>query len=115
MVAVRTAGLAFDSIIAYVSRSGELVPMVQEDYLRTLLQVANERFEVNSERKGRFREAFLRAIDSGGRATRETKEGWEPAEQRRERKRAEGFRRKAEVQQQKSALKEDERNNDLES
>lgn len=83
------------------------MPMVQESYLRTLLQVANERFQVNTERKERFCEAFLRAVDGEGRAGREAKEGWEPAEQRRERKRAEGLRRKAELQQQKSREKEE--------
>lgn len=102
-MAVRTAGLAFDSIVAYLDSAGTVTPMVEEGYLRTLLQVANERFEVNAERKQRFQEALMHAIMGGGKAGRESKEGWEPAEQRRERKRAEGLRKKAEMEQQRLA------------
>jgi len=107
MVAVRTAGLAFDSVVAYLNPSGTVTPMVEEGYLGTLLQVANERFEGNTERKQRFQEAFMHAITGGGKAGRESKEGWEPAERRRERKRAEGLRKKAEMQQQRLTSKDE--------
>lgn len=109
IVAVRTAGLAFDSVVAYLDPSGTVTPMVEEGYLRTLLQVANERFEVNTERKQRFQEALMHAITGGGKAGRESKEGWEPAEERRERKRAEGLKKKAEMQQQRMASNDESR------
>ena len=86
MVAVRTQGLAFDSIIAYEDQSGNLNPIVPEQYIRTMLEVANLRFATNTERKERFRRALLR-VDA------ETKDSkinfWEPADVRRARKRAE--------------------------
>lgn len=89
------------------------MPMVEEGYLRTLLQVANERFEVNAERKQRFQEALRNAITGGGKAGRESREGWEPAEERRERKRAEGLRRKAEMQQQRTASKDENEDHEV--
>jgi len=96
MVAVRTAGLAFDSIIAYMDSADTLVPMVSEEYLQTMFRVANERFVTNGERKERFRRGLLeqmhRKEGGDGRG-----EDWEPAEQRRERKRAEGLKRRAEL------------------
>lgn len=75
--------------------------MVSETYLRTLVQIANERFVVNAERTERFRRSLLgldvkvKEGDGGGE--------WEPAEVRRERKRAEGLRRKREVEMQRKA------------
>lgn len=100
MVAVRTAGLAFDSIVAYMNAAGTLVPMVSDEYMRTLLQVANDRFMTNSERKERFRQGLL--VQVHGKATTNGKgKDWEPAEQRRERKRAEGLQRKAELERAK--------------
>lgn len=62
MVAVRSSGLAFDCIIGHASlcEEGKAVPMVSENYLRTLVAVANQRFEVNKERTKRFREALLK-------------------------------------------------------
>lgn len=113
MLAVRTAGLAFDSVVAYLDHSGHVVPMVDEGYLRTLLQVSLDRFQVNTERKERFREALLHAIQGTGKPGRENKEGWEPADERRERKRAEGLRKKAEMQQQKSAAQNEDKSHDV--
>lgn len=107
MVAVRTAGLAFDSVVAYLDHSGQVVPMIEEGYLRTLLQVSLDRFQINTERKERFRQALLHAIQGTGKASRGDKEGWEPADQRRERKRAEGLKRKAVLQQQKCAAQKE--------
>ncbi|CZT21135.1 related to DUF207 domain protein [Ramularia collo-cygni] len=100
IVAVRTMGLAFSSIIAYATTNGEIRPMVSETYLRALVQIANERFVVNADRTERFRRALL-GLDV------KVKEGangeWEPADVRRERKRAEGLRRKQEVESQRKA------------
>ncbi len=66
MVAVRSSGLAIDSVIGFSSSATgneEVRPMVTESYLRTLLQVANERFEINTQRTERFRQAFLAQIE----------------------------------------------------
>lgn len=67
MVAVRSSGLAFDCIIGYCQSSSEpggsearVRPMVSEEYLRTLVGVANQRFRTNSERRERFREALVK-------------------------------------------------------
>lgn len=93
MVAVRTNGLAFDSIIGFESADGDIIPMVPETYLRTLVQIANQRFRTNKERTERFRSALLYrdTRKPSGRSG-----DWEPAEARRARKREEGLRRRAE-------------------
>jgi len=55
--------MAFDCIIGYQSpdASEESVrPMVTEQYLRTLVTVANQRFNTNAERRERFRENLLK-------------------------------------------------------
>jgi len=77
MLAVRSSGLSVDCIIGFQAAVGDNVPgtqqiqpMVSEDYLRTLLQVANERFRQNTERKERFRVGvsndFAGSIAPGG-------------------------------------------------
>lgn len=100
IVAIRTMGLSFSSIIAYATPSGEIKPMVSESYLRTLVQIANERFMVNTVRTERFRRSLL-GLDV------KAKEGangeWEPADVRKERKRAEGLKRKQEIEFQRKA------------
>lgn len=58
MVAVRTTGLALDSIIGFKDATGSIRPMVSEPYLRTVLELANERFKLNEQRKSRFTDAF---------------------------------------------------------
>ncbi|KAK5133139.1 hypothetical protein LTR08_008163 [Meristemomyces frigidus] len=69
MVAVRSSGLAFDCIVGYEEAPAAesdpdaariIRPMVAEQYLRTLIGVANQRFVTNSQRTGRFRQALLR-------------------------------------------------------
>ncbi|KAK4550887.1 hypothetical protein LTR36_000467 [Oleoguttula mirabilis] len=66
MVAVRSSGLAFDCIIGYQPSGdpeqcgGDVQPMVSEDYLRTVMGIANQRFKVNAERTERFMQALLR-------------------------------------------------------
>ncbi|KAK4569582.1 hypothetical protein LTR86_003345 [Recurvomyces mirabilis] len=69
MVGVRSSGLAFDCIVGFSDTAigdgddsaGDTIvkPMVTEDYLRTLITVANQRFRTNVERTGRFRKALL--------------------------------------------------------
>ena len=97
-VAVRTQGLALESVIAYVDLDGAIKPMVTEEYVRSMLELANQRFVSNSQRKERFRQAFLSPS-----ATKVSSTDWEPTDVRNARKRAEGLRRKEEVQRQRNA------------
>jgi tRNA wybutosine-synthesizing protein 3 len=71
MVAVRSSGLAFDCIVGYSEQTGHIAeedeggrsqvhPIVTEAYLRTLIGIANKRFEVNAERRERFRLTLLK-------------------------------------------------------
>ncbi|KAK4634800.1 tRNA wybutosine-synthesizing protein 3 [Fulvia fulva] len=96
-VAVRTQGLALESVVAYVDSNGTIKPMVTEQYLRSMLEVANERFASNAQRKERFRHAFLSTTSS-----RTSPPNWEPTDVRNARKRAEGLKRKEELEKQKS-------------
>ncbi|EME48673.1 hypothetical protein DOTSEDRAFT_49100 [Dothistroma septosporum NZE10] len=95
-VAVRTQGVALESVIAYADSEGTVKPMVTEQYLRSMLDVANARFASNSQRKERFRQALLNS------AANKTPTKWEPADIRIARKRAEGLKRKEELKQQKA-------------
>lgn len=97
MVAVRSMGLALESLVGVRTPAGALQRTVSAEYLRTLLRVANGRFVANAERIQRFRAGLLDAT-----AVRSKKDGtgWEDAQARRERMRAEGLRRKAELQLQ---------------
>lgn len=96
MVAIRTQGLFLSSIIGYQEGpNSPIKPMVTEEYLTTLVELANRRFLANEERKQRFRRALLKLDKSG----KDVDDAWEPTEKRRERKRAEGLRRKEEMRQ----------------
>lgn len=101
MVAVRTAGLGLDSIIGFVKPSpspggdpsaglDSIQMLVSEEYLRMLLSVANERFEINSQRTSRFREALKAQFETAPSGSQE----FEPMEVRRERMRREGLLRR---------------------
>lgn len=97
-------GLSFESLIG-VREDGVTKTTVSDDYLRSLLRIANERFEENEKRIDRFRAAFLAASCSSEEKKKKKKEDgteWEDAETRRERKRAEGLRRKAVLQGQQT-------------
>ena len=54
VVAVRSAGLSFDSIIGFEASDGRIVSLVDEHYLEILFKLGNERFKANKERIGRF-------------------------------------------------------------
>lgn len=103
MVAVRSSGLALDSIIGFVdsqestSGTATVQPMVTEYYLRTLVKVANERFATNEQRKVRFADALdlQRPARVSGRLS--GRHGIESRAVRKERKRAEGLARKQEM------------------
>lgn len=103
MVAIRTMGLAFESLVGR-QVDGRRRRLVSPEYLRTVVRIANERFVENAKRIERFRAAFRDAVE-GASAPRRNPEGgeWEDAAARRERKRAEGLRRKAEKQAQRVA------------
>ena len=98
MLAVRSSGLAFDSIIGFKSATDDapIRLVVSESYLRTLVKLTDERFRVNAERKERFRQAFLQQVKSM-RGKRPATDGqvYEPVDVRRERKRREGLERRA--------------------
>ncbi|KAL8935141.1 MAG: hypothetical protein Q9216_005565 [Gyalolechia sp. 2 TL-2023] len=101
MVGIRSAGLAFESIIGVVrdapNRQNPLEDgeddngveeiteaLVDEEYLEMLVKIANERFEANTQRIRRFEENLF-----GGKTKEEDK--WEDKEGRKERKRREGL------------------------
>lgn len=109
MTALRSSGLAFDCIIGFANVSGALFPMVSEDYIAALVRLANERFVVNAERKERFRRALLSSVMNHVICTERNEATWEPAEQRRDRKRAEGLRRRDEIREQAEALRHQDR------
>lgn len=108
MVAVRSTGLMFDCIIGYAGyeeNAETYVPLVTEDYLQLLVQVANERFKINTERIHRFRALFREKVAS--RASEQLNNGmnsnhhrWEDSASRRQRKKAEGLRHAAELRSQ---------------
>ncbi|KAL4870450.1 hypothetical protein BDV12DRAFT_58234 [Aspergillus spectabilis] len=117
IVAVRSAGLALESVIGYCEDesntgdvgSGNSEPVVRslvtEEYLRMLVAMSNERFLVNSERKERFRTALVSSCsteDSDGTKLKGKARppGWEDPETRKERMRAEGLRRKKMLESQ---------------
>jgi len=99
MVAVRTTGLAFDNIVGMLNEAGSgsqegLVALVDEAYLRLLVELASEKFRVNTDRTQRFRKLLTEAFDT------KAKDGeWEDADVRRQRKRAEGLQRREELRQ----------------
>jgi len=59
LVAVRSSGLGFDCLVGYVGEDGHIFSFVSENYLRLLVQTANERFKTNTDRISRFRSLLL--------------------------------------------------------
>lgn len=113
IVAVRSAGLALESVIGYCEDSNDgseplMRSLVTEEYLRMLVALANERFEVNKERVERFRFRLLDLYGTGpntapSAAHRKKPSDWEDPRVRKERKRLEGLKRQAEKAQQKES------------
>lgn len=94
IAAVRSTGYSFDSIIGYHSNSSQNVALVDEEYLRTLVRIANERFQINTERIARFRTALLQQCNTHPtESSAGTVSTWEDAEVRKARKKAEGLAR----------------------
>ena len=94
MVAVRTSGLAFESLIGCCEDHDDigdsLKPLVSEDYLRMLLRIGNERFVTNRERTARFEDELSAGRGRGSQ--------WEDTEVRKERKRNAGLAEQAALQ-----------------
>lgn len=95
MLAIRTAGLAFESLIGVVQGRMQdptddeeveehVTRIVSEAYLGLLVSIANERFKVNTERMRRFEQDLFEREEGLGQA-------WEDSKSRQERKRAEGL------------------------
>lgn len=126
MVAVRSAGLAFESIIGVVCDGpnplgGERIDneeqqeeevieaLIDEQYLKMLAQIANERFEANAKRIRRFEESLF-----GGKSGKEEGE-WEDKETRKQRKRQEGLMKREVLKADGDgqALNEDQADKDM--
>lgn len=129
MVAIRTAGVAFESVIGYVEHSGTGDSQESEKYghaertrreiyrsvlpdkaLAMLLHVANERFKWNTLRKERLRAELarmeVRAREQGGSGD------WEDAAVRRARKKEEGRRKQLLVRGRECGTERVQRNVD---
>lgn len=103
MVAVRSAGLRFESVVGVVREGadgGEEVyeAIVGEEYLAVMMRVVEGRFGENEVRRERFRGELRRAVRGGN---SEPRVGYEDFERRRERKRSEGLRRQQEARREK--------------
>jgi tRNA wybutosine-synthesizing protein 3 len=100
MVAVRSSGYSFDAIIGYQSDTGKNIALVDETYLQTLFNIANDRFRVNSERIKRFEVALHEQYhpESIPRAD-VNKPEWEAADVRKQRKREEGLARQRAIRE----------------
>jgi tRNA wybutosine-synthesizing protein 3 len=96
MVAVRSAGLGLEAIVACAgSKIGDhgsagFRRLVTEDYLSMLLNMANQRFSANSRRIARFRDVLKETMAAEAKRTLLEKT-WETPFARRERKREEGL------------------------
>lgn len=92
MVAVRSTGYSFDSIIGFQNEGGDNLPLVNESYLRLLVGIANDRFKINTTRIARFRSALLEQYSEVTSASA-LKPDWEDPDVRKQRKREEGLAR----------------------
>jgi tRNA wybutosine-synthesizing protein 3 len=102
MVAVRSMGLGFESLIG--QQAGERRQrLVTPDYLPMLMSIANDRFVENTKRIERFLTAFRHAMQAPAPRRNPDGEEWEDPAARRERKRAEGLKKKAQLQQEKAS------------
>lgn len=113
MVGIRSMGLGFESLIGYQS-GDRRIRNVSTQYLHTLMGIADERFVENTKRIESFRDALR--VNVQGKPTRLNAEGneWEDAAARKERKRAEGLRKKAEAQNERQRTKSNESEESIE-
>lgn len=114
MVAIRSAGYSFDSIIGYQDDKGRNIAEISASHLRTLVCIANERFKINIDRIARFRTLLLESYQAASASTPgSSKLDWEDAEVRKQRKRAEGLARQRELQAASSGGRGSSRNESL--
>jgi tRNA wybutosine-synthesizing protein 3 len=111
MVAVRSMGLALDSIIGY-SQGDATHPdcFVEEESLECLVSIANERFKENTKRIERFRDLLKKfSAEGSGEGKKKGQDGeeWEDSQIRRERKRAEGLMRSQQMKYSKQLERPD--------
>lgn len=104
MLAIRTAGLAFETVVGTVEGEHGLKKIVSEEYLAMCARVVNQRFKWNDERRERLRAEIRRVGDQQLLAS-----AWEDESLRRARKRREGLLR----QQQQKRVASVEREHDL--
>lgn len=100
MVAIRSSGLALESIIGCVpdrvkDTIKDVHSLVSQSYLDLMLNVANDRFKSNTERMNRFEsDLFEREAPKSS--------NWEDSKTRQERKRAEGLKQQEELRKVKA-------------
>lgn len=112
MVAVRSMGLALESLVGYHC-DGQEICIVSPVDLDLLVEISNERFKENERRISRFR-ALLNKLTLGStqkeRKKGENGEAWEDPIARRERKKQEGLLKrqklKVDQEQEESAMGE---------
>ncbi|OIW30915.1 DUF207 domain-containing protein [Coniochaeta ligniaria NRRL 30616] len=95
MVAVRSMGLSFESLVGTMDGSGRKRSIVSPEYLKMLVLIANERFVENRKRIARFLEGLRAEVADAGEMGLVSRA--DEKELRRETKRAEGLRRQAEA------------------
>ena len=95
MVAIRSMGLGFESIIGRLDEEGRTCSMISESLLRTFFETANERFAENEKRRERFWDNLKEEVGLGVPAPEKQGDSgaWEDKEARRERLRSEGLER----------------------
>ena len=103
LVAVRSTGLAFESLVGFEAGAKRHL-LVSPEYLQMLVDIANERFVENEKRKARFRAAFLEAVGKPATKLNPAGQEWEDKATRRERMKAEGLQRRAEQTNRASEL-----------
>jgi tRNA wybutosine-synthesizing protein 3 len=114
VVAVRSAGYSFDSIIGYQDGECRNISLIDESHLRTLVCIANERFKINMERIARFRTRFLESYQPTPTLSSDSSRPvWEDADARKQRKREEGLARQRILQVASSNVKAPTRNESL--
>ncbi|TID19356.1 DUF985 domain-containing protein [Venturia nashicola] len=110
MVAVRSTGLGFDSIIGYQNNDGNIRSLVTEEYLELLINTANERFKTNNERIERFRSGLTLFYHAGkAKNGGDSGSSWEDKDERKARKREEGLAK------QKEKLEKERSNMEMQS
>ena len=103
MVAVRSMGLALESIVGF-NHGERPICMVSQENLESLVDKANERFKENSQRIARFQGLLTKPKGELSERRRRGQEGerWEDPRVRRDRKRAEGLMRSLQMKGNKA-------------